>query len=419
MSKPDVAWIQGGEILSIPDKSSSMAERTLKILEDNSEGLSSVKPFFDLYRNNAGVRRLRQEADFIVAQVCNFAPEELILASGAVPVRLDMFFGEIGGSDNPLAIDVCCAVRQLGATFANPLDDFDMLVIGATCDGRAKLASGISPQDKVMVLEVPRSKRGEKSMMLWLSQVKGLMGRLEQLTGHRIRKKALLDSIDLLNRRTSIMRAINDLRTMDRPPISGTLAMLVIQAAFVSHPRWWCEHAQRLLDELKNEKKIKGKEPRARLLLTGSSVMWPDYRLLMAISSTGADVVADETCAGSNHLHHPAVVDEKNLGALVSAVAEKTLLPHGCPFFTEYKDRLDRIAGLIKKYSIQGVIHHSFRGCQLFQMDFSRIKSMLDQMSVPCLDIHTELGQGGESALQNRIEAFVEMLSFRSSLPDA
>ncbi len=420
LSEPDLAWNQGGEILSTHLKISTVAEVTLDSVSRSSAGLAAMEPFIDIFRDQKGIRELRKESDVLVGQLCNFAPEELVLAAGAVPIRLDMFHSGMGAIENPVAVDVCCAVRQLMVSCENPMVPLDLLIIGATCDGRAKMAFGMSSQDEVMVLELPRTKRGKNSMLQWRGQVKVLIERLEQLTGRRIRRKALLESIELLNRRTSIMRAINDLRVLEYPPISGTQAMLLIQSSFVSHPRWWCEHAQVLLEQLqKKPGKGDASRPRARILLTGSSVLWPDYSLLLAISSTGAEVVADETCAGSNHLHHPAVVDEKNLGALMDAVAEKALLPHGCPFFGEYKDRLDRIAGLVKKYKIDGVVHHSLRGCQLFQMDYRNVKTLLDGLKVPCIDIHTELGQDNESSLQNRIEAFVEMLSLRSSRPDA
>jgi benzoyl-CoA reductase/2-hydroxyglutaryl-CoA dehydratase subunit BcrC/BadD/HgdB len=153
-----------------------------------------------------------------------------------------------------------------------------------------------------------------------------------------------------------------------------------------------------------------GPEP-LRLVLTGSPVLFPDLSLLELVEGSGrACVVADLICSGSERLHHPHVVDEWTVGGLLRGAADRTLLPCACPCFVDGEDRIDRLLEICRQAGAHGVIHHTLRLCQPFDLELPRLAAALRGHGVPLLDLHAEPGGESTAPTQNRLEAFLEML---------
>ncbi|MBW1871221.1 MAG: 2-hydroxyacyl-CoA dehydratase, partial [Deltaproteobacteria bacterium] len=152
-----------------------------------------------------------------------------------------------------------------------------------------------------------------------------------------------------------------------------------------------------------------GSLPLARIRLTGSPVLWPDFKLVELLIKSGADVVADEMCSGTQRLYNPTVVDEWTKPGLIRAAAERVLLPCTCPCFSK-GSRLDRLTELVKNYKVDGIIHHSLRLCQLYGLDSQAVASQFKKRRLPWLEIHSEFGPEDAGRMNNQIEAFIEML---------
>ena len=391
---------------------SGPAEKTLDRLAALPGRPEAMALFDDFFRHNRRTQQLADHSKKRVGLMCNFAPEELILAAGALPLRLDAGFEHAG---SPLPVDVCCTVRGLAyPPDANPagLPPVDLTIVPTACDGKRKLSTLLAADRDVFTLELPWSKRTEDSMNTWRVQIRALVRRLEALTGKRIKRPAMLAAVKLLNQRTALIRTLNDLRKNKVPPITGQDAFLVMHASFTADPAWWVEACTALVAELEKRAQAGlGHKPRARLLLTGSPILFPDYKLLEAVQAAGADVVADEMCSGTQRLHHPTVIDESTLGGLIRAVGEKALLPCTCACFSEGQDRRDRLTHLIEGWQVGGVIHHTLRLCTNYDMDAKPLATFLGDRGTPVLSLSTEFGDEGAAGLLNRVEAFVEMLT--------
>jgi benzoyl-CoA reductase/2-hydroxyglutaryl-CoA dehydratase subunit BcrC/BadD/HgdB len=370
----------------------------------------AVLAFENLYKDDWRMKELADSGKPLVGHWCNFTPEELIVASGAQTIRLD--YGRLPEENSGFPMDVCCAVRALSdfSSSSRGLPKMDLIIMPTSCDGKRRLAARHRKDDDVFVLELPPSKRGEASARFWQTQVGALEERLRNLTGSSIKRRDLLAAIDLLNGRTEVVRELIKLRRQDCLPISTPDLFLVLNSAFLADPTWWVEHARILLDELHERSERMTQKPRARLLLTGSPVFWPDFNLLFAISRVGAEVVADEICSATQSLYNPVVVDESTLSGLKRAVTDKTLLPCTCPCFMEKDDRLERLAHLIESQRVDGVVQHTLRLCHGYDIDGVDLARWLASKEVPFLNLHTEYGLEESAGLQNRVEAFVEML---------
>jgi benzoyl-CoA reductase/2-hydroxyglutaryl-CoA dehydratase subunit BcrC/BadD/HgdB len=104
------------------------------------------------------------------------------------------------------------------------------------------------------------------------------------------------------------------------------------------------------------------------------------------------------------------VIDEGTVAGMLRAAADRTLLPCTCPCFVSNDDRIDRILERARRSGAQGVIHHTLRLCQLFDLDLPRVSAALKAAGIPMLSVTSEGGGEDSALLRNRVEAFLEML---------
>ncbi len=389
--------------------------QTLRKLQSGRDRPEGLKPFDVLVQEGLRAKELQAAKQPVVAYWCNFVPDELVLAAGAIPVRLDTgCLGLHQAGQQLVPYDTCCLVRaDAGAVLQSvwQVAYADMIVTPTSCDGKKKLASILSKDRQVHVLNLPPFDRDERWVSSWLSEIFRLKDRLEKLTGKRITRRRLQDAVQLVNQRTRVLRRLNFLRSHARLPISGADAFFVMQASFTADCGWWIEKGQNLLEELEDRlAQGLGIQPKARILVTGSPILWPDYRWLFLLAEAGAEVVADEMCSATQRLYNPVVVDERTLDGLMQACAERVLLPSTCPCFTDSDGRFDRLYELIDAYKIDGVVSHTLRLCQLYDADSLDLVAGLKKKGVPVLQLQTEMGPQDDGRLRNRIDAFVEIL---------
>jgi benzoyl-CoA reductase/2-hydroxyglutaryl-CoA dehydratase subunit BcrC/BadD/HgdB len=389
------------------------ARRTLDRLAARPDRPAALRAFDELMGGDGRWKELEQRSEPVVGGVCNFVPEELVLALGAIPLRVELGLPEAAEAGaRALCSDVCPAVRCLAGARLGQLPllrSCDLLVIPSACDGKKKLVRALGPEPEVFLLELPVDKDSADGQARWRKQIDALATRLERLTGRSLRRGPLRQAVEALNRRSQLSRRLEALRRERPGVLSGGDALLVMQASFLADPGWWEEKTTALLDEL-----ARAPEPAAapvRLLLTGSPLLFPDLRLLELCEGSGrAVVVADLMCSGAERLHHPHVVDEPTVGGLLRGAADRTLLPCACPCFVDGQDRIDRLLELWRASQAQGVIHHTLRLCQPFDLELPRLRAALRQHGVPLLEVSAEPSGEGAAALQNRIDAFLEML---------
>jgi benzoyl-CoA reductase/2-hydroxyglutaryl-CoA dehydratase subunit BcrC/BadD/HgdB len=392
-----------------------LQEETLDALAAQQDRPAGMEAFDRFFRDNAREKEL--DGVPVVGQLCNFAPEELILAAGAVPVRLDIGCHHAAGEGEKLIpAEICCSVHAaLGAVEKDlwpAASKLDLLIIATSCDAKKKLSAALSETREVFTLQLPVSHRETRAREWWRKEIERLAERLSKLTGKKITRGSLKEAVGLINRRTQAVRRLNDLRRNRRPPISGADALLVMQTAFLADVAWWVEQTESLCDELEQRVAAeKGQVPRARILLSGSPVLWPDFKLPLLVQECGADVVADELCSGTQRLHHPVVVDEWTRGGLLRAAAERVLLPCTCPCFQETGARQDRLQELVESHQIDGILHHTLRLCQLYDMDAARLQKLFKEKDIPWQSLRTDFSPEDIGRIKNRIEAFVEMVS--------
>jgi len=394
----------------VAEQYAEQARVTLDRLAARPGRPEAMAPFDDLLGGTWRAEQIAEAGAPVVGYVCNFVPDELVLAAGAVPLRLDLghsLAAQAGG--RVLSGDVCPEVRSIVGAHLGALPYYeltDLLVIPTACDGKKKLPRVLDAE--TWILQLPQSQKGVRSQQQWRQQITDFAARLTELTGRKLKRRALREAVELVNRRTELLRRLNELRLRRPGVLCGQDAFLVIQASFVAEPSWWVDRAAALVGEL-----AQAEEPdtdAVAVLLTGSPVLFPAFKLLRLSEEAGALVVADEMCSGTQHLYNPTVLDERSVGGMLRAAADKTLLPCTCPCFLAGDGRIERILERAREARVQGVIHHTLRLCQLFDMELPAVTAALRDQDLPLLNVSTEYGAEDTPVVRNRVEAFLEMI---------
>jgi len=364
------------------------------------------------------VRLWKEQGGKVVGTLCLFIPHEIIDAAGALPLRVGSGFHEAVHPANELLADagLCPMVKAtLGCKMVESspfLTMSDMLVGPTPCDAKTKLAEILQDYMPVLVINMPRIKSGSAVRRLWIDEIHILMDRLEELTGNKITPQALKRSVEKYHKAHLAWRRFMDIRKRGNV-IWGRDALLIAQLSDIDNIERWAQNLQKLCDELeartgKPEECVDKERP--RILLGGSPIVWPNWKIPTLIEETGGIIAADELCSGMRVFRDPVVSDENSLESLVEAVADKYFYPCTCPSFSPNLEREDNILNMIKDYKIEGVIYHVLRGCHLNALDSTKVDVLLKANKMPVLKIETEYDEGDVEQIRTRIEAFFEMI---------
>ncbi|MFQ6098964.1 MAG: 2-hydroxyacyl-CoA dehydratase subunit D, partial [Armatimonadota bacterium] len=202
--------------------------------------MADISYFLNVLSSSDRADELTASGAPVVGGLCNFVPEEIVLALGAAPVRLcagDHVAAR--RAEEILPRDSCPVVkatvglmeRQQGLWGA-----IDLLVVPTSCDVKAKLPDVLGDSSSVHTLLLPRSKSDDGARQLWLRQVWEFGRRMEQLTGRKLTANSLRRAIDLLNARQEAARRLLEVRKAASPPISGEETLIVLGASFYDDP---------------------------------------------------------------------------------------------------------------------------------------------------------------------------------------
>jgi benzoyl-CoA reductase/2-hydroxyglutaryl-CoA dehydratase subunit BcrC/BadD/HgdB len=398
------------------------SKRNIKAMKGVTNRVKSMQYYDEIILSEKRIKEIenfKRDGGKVIGTFCNLVPEELIYAAGAIPIRLCAgFYDTIHPAEEILPKDICPLIKSSLGFKILELPYFelcDVIAMLTVCDGKKKLGDILANYLPVWMLQLPNTKDAPQSKEFWLIEVKLFKKKIERVTGRKITYDKLKQAIELLHKRTEVFRRLYEIRKSKRPVITERDTLLVIQASFYDDIRRWIEKTERLCDELegsiKNGKAICD-EKTPRLLLAGAPIIFPNYKLLNIIEEF-AIVVADEMCSGTQQLYNPVEVDEWTMGGMLKAVAERYLLPSICPCFTKSDDRMDRLLQMREDFEVDGVIYHQLRLCQLYDMEFNKVKEVFESEGIPILRIQTDYSEEDVEQIRTRVEAFLEMIKAR------
>jgi benzoyl-CoA reductase/2-hydroxyglutaryl-CoA dehydratase subunit BcrC/BadD/HgdB len=358
----------------------------------------------------------KRKGNKVIGTFCVYVPEELILALGGTCVGL-CAGAEIGidEAEKVLPRNTCALIKSfMGFKLAGvcPYIQASDLVVGeTTCDGKKKAYEILNDYKETYVMEIPQMKT-ERDQVLWKGEILQLKERLEEVTGRKINLENLRQGIKIANDKRRALQRLSQIRRAAPSPISGLDALLVNQIAFYDDPLRFTKNTNALCDELEDRVK-KGvgisKNGDARILVSGSPMALPNWKIPFIVETSGAVVVAEESCVGERSTRD--LVDEtgKTLDELIDAITDR-YMKIDCACFTPNEERIRHIIELAKDFKVNGVIHYSIQFCTPYSVEAYKIEKVLQQKGIPILKIESDYGMEDVGQLKTRVEAFLEMV---------
>ena len=348
---------------------------------------------------------------------CVYVPDEVIIAANGIVTGL------CGGSqfwvpdgEKVLPKNMCPLVKaSVGARLGRTCPFFriaDMYVGETTCDGKKKAYEILGKDVPMHIMDVPQMKR-EKDIVKWKDEIADFAKVVEDFTGNKVTPEKLAEAIKICNEKRKAMQRVYDCRKSKCLPISGRDALLMTQISFFDDPVRCAQMCNRLADEL--EQRIKDgvsvvPEGTKRILITGTPLAVPNWKLHNIIETSGAAVVCEEMCTGTRYFEN--LVDEsgETLDEQFMNLSRRYMKTN-CACFTPNTGRIDDILRMVDEYQVDGVIDCSLMFCCLYDTEKRAVAEALKEKNIPVLSLETDYTDTDAEQLRTRIGAFVEMLS--------
>lgn len=360
--------------------------------------------------------KAQEEGKKVFGTFCVYVPDELIFAANAIATGLcggSQFW--VPGGEKVLPTNTCPLIKaSVGARLDRTCPFFriaDMYIGETTCDGKKKAWEILGEDVPVHVMDLPQMKR-EKDIKAWAEEIKELKKVIEEFTGNKVTAESLSESIKLINNKRKALSRLYECRKADKVPISGRDALVISQIAFYDDPARFTQMTNKLCDEL--EQRIKDgvsvvKEGTKRILLTGTPLAVPNWKLHNIIETSGAVVVCEEMCTGTRYFENLVDETKTTIDEQIDALANRYMVIN-CACFTPNTGRIDDIIRLAKEYKVDGVIDVNLKFCSLYDVEGYTVEKALKEACIPVMGIETDYTDNDAEQLRTRIGAFIEMI---------
>ena len=348
---------------------------------------------------------------------CVYVPDEIVFAADAIATGLcggpQVW---VPGGEKVLPTNTCPLIKaSVGARIDRTCPFFriaDMYVGETTCDGKKKAWEILAEDVPVHVMNLPQMKRA-KDVQAWAEEIETFKNIVEEFTGNKVTADKLAESIKLINNKRKALERLYDLRKNETLPISGCDALLISQIAFYDDPARFTQMTNKLCDEL--EKRVADgvsvvPAGTKRIMLTGTPLAIPNWKLHNIVETSGAAVVCEEMCTGTRYFEK--LVDESGttLEEQYQALANR-YMNINCACFTPNSGRIDDILRLAKEYKVDGIIDVNLKFCNLYDTEGYFVERAMKEAGIPVLGIETDYTDSDAQQLRTRVSAFIEMLN--------
>ncbi|TJX13730.1 2-hydroxyacyl-CoA dehydratase [Tissierella creatinini] len=348
----------------------------------------------------------------IVGTYCSFAPREIILAAGAVPIRLTdttSQYDNEGEKDIPR--NMCTIVKSsYGAAVSGKspyFDKVDIIIGETTCDGKKKMFEYLKNIKNTYVMQVPQKSEGEDEYSLWKNEILRLKELLEKEFHVEITDKKIKEAIvKKNNERRTLKRLYKLWGTKPSELNSKDIHNVLFNFEYRMDSEKALEDIESLI-EILEDSNVEAKQNKApKILLTGCPLGEKFPTIIDLIEEAGGDLVVIETCdwmKGNEEL-----VDESI--SWLDALTQK-YLKVACPTMTPNTYRYENISRYIDEDEIDGVINLDLQACVPYNIESIPLKRFVNEKKdVGYINLETNMTAEEVGQVRTRIEAFVEML---------
>jgi len=395
----------------------------IEYLRKDNNHVTALEYFYNGFENlhTGRVEELRREkakGKKIVGVYCNFVPVELILAAGAIPIRMCSGFSDmILPAEEVLPRNFCPLIKSSFGSILekSPLFDLvDVVIIPTSCDGKKKLCELMAEMVPVWVMEVPHTTNTPEARLLWLNEIRNLKKQLQKLTKTRITRRRMKKAVAITNNQRAQVHKLYNVRK-GAPPIWGRDALMVTNFAYYDDIERWTKNAEILNAQLEKVSPIPAKGHRPRILITGTPIVMPTWKMPVLIEESGGIIVVDDVCTGSKGFWDPVETSTWSGSDMLVSLADRYLM-NTCATFTPNTARLIRLKRFVHDWKIDGMVYYVIMACHTYGMEQRKVNQEMEKLGIPVLNIETDFSEEDVEQIRTRLEAFIEMINTRRAL---
>jgi benzoyl-CoA reductase subunit C len=340
-----------------------------------------------------------------IGWLCSFIPEELILAAGLEPIRIQGRGDAIEQAGGYLFPKVCPYVKNLlDSGLRLKLDDVAGMIFANSCDGMRRLLDlwrqYVNTPFSYM-LEVPKNLT-EDAVTYFADRLLDLKNSLEGAFGVEISESKLKQAISVMNEHRRMVARVFEAQKEDPPRYKGS-ELLSILTAEGTRPKG--EMTPLLRDLAMGQGATgPGSKRGVRLLVLGNRIDRP--ALFDMVEKAGGSIVVFDTCNG---LRHYTELVENSMPPL-EALARRYLLRPSCPRMPGFEARLERVKLLAREFRVQGIIYSALKYCDYGLFETPQVEKLSKELGLAALVLEDDYLWADIGRSRTRVEAFLEMV---------
>lgn len=354
----------------------------------------------------------KQEGKKVIGVLPYFAPVELVVAAGMVPMG-------IWGSNKKTiaqAKEYCatfyCTIAQLALEMLldGTLDQLDGIITPTICDTLRPMSQNfrVAMEGKLpcIFLAHPQNRKPAFGLQFTVDQYMHVKSELEKISGNTITDEALRDAIKVMNRSRKARREFVKLAGQHPEAISAVERSAVLRSAWFMEP---AVHAQKL-EELNEElSKLPASNWKGRKVVT-SGIICDNPKLLQIFDDNNIAIAADDVAQESRAFRVDASEEGDPMMALAQQFADQD---YDVLLYDEHSSQNRRgefVAQLAKDSGAQGVVLFMQQFCDPEEMEYPYLKKALDEAGVPHIKLGVDQQMRDFGQASTAIQAFADVL---------
>lgn len=355
-----------------------------------------------------------------VAVLGSGVPDELVYSFTRQP------FWALGGSlstahcaDALVPRDTDPMSRSALGFLLNPAFDLAsdaLVIVPAVSDSARKLAYLLKSRlKKVITVDYPPEKSAAGALEKYNAQMDRLIAQMEDHTGIRLTRALLARTAGMIGGVRSQMRSFLARTQGMEHVFPASLRMFVLYSYYFAEDLpVWAGHLMRLEYEIARRMRQKyiPDDGRPRVLLMGSPICFPNYKVPFLIEDVGMhiaeafDPITQKAAIGAAQGKAPL-----SLGGLVRQVAAAQYQNDCSGAYTSNETLYSGVANAVARGGVEGVVYHILKGQVEYDFELSRFETLFEEMSIPVFRLETDYPYQDVEQLRVRMEAFREMLT--------
>ena len=354
----------------------------------------------------------KQEGKKVIGVLPYFAPVELVVAAGMVPMG-------IWGSNKKTiaqAKEYCatfyCTIAQLALEMLldGTLDQLDGIITPTICDTLRPMSQNfrVAMEGKLpcIFLAHPQNRKPAFGLQFTVDQYMHVKSELEKISGNTITDEALRDAIKVMNRSRKARREFVKLAGQHPEAISAVERSAVLRSAWFMEP---AVHAQKL-EELNAElAKLPASNWKGRKVVT-SGIICDNPKLLQIFDDNNIAIAADDVAQETRAFRVDASEEGDPMMALAQQFADQD---YDVLLYDEYSNknrRADYVVQMVKESGAQGLVLFMQQFCDPEEMEYPYMKKALDDAGIPHIKLGVDQQMRDFGQASTAIQAFADVL---------